>query len=143
MSDEAKRAALEILRALGGDDDPAAVAARSVTGDFHNHSAKIGRPDGPEGYAATVGDLRTGFPDLRIEVEDVIAEGDRVVVRGWFTGTNDGPFMGRPATGRTVRMPQIHIFRMRDGRVCESWACMDELDGMRQLGVLPAPAAAA
>ena len=143
MSEQAKQTVLGMLRAIGGDEDPAAVAARSVTPYFNNHSSRAGRPDGPEGYASTVRDLRAGFPDLRIEVEDVIAEGDRVVVRGWFTGTNDGPFIGRPATGRAVRMAQIHVFRIRDGRACEHWACMDELDGMRQLGLLPDPAAVA
>ena len=121
-------------------DEVGALHIEDRVADYIPAFARHGK-DGPEGFADLVRTLRRGFPDLRLEVEDIIAEGDRVVVRTWFTGTNDGPFAG-PPTGRSIRMAQIHIFRVRDGKVAEHWACMVELGGMTQLGLMPAAAGA-
>lgn len=130
--------ALATLLALQPDGDLDAAEAL-VAADFYHHDAMPGTPAGREGYRAVAEVLRTGFSDLRFEVDDVIAAGDRVAVRTWFTGTQDGPFMGMPPTGRRVRMQQVHIFRVEDGRIAELWAVMDSLGAMRQLGAIPGP----
>ncbi|TDD24760.1 ester cyclase [Nonomuraea diastatica] len=81
--------------------------------------------------------LHRGFPDLRIEIEDVIAEGDRVVSRNTVTGTHRGEYMGLAPTGKSVTYKEIIIARFADGRVAETWAVVDVLSQMRQLGAIP------
>jgi predicted ester cyclase len=104
--------------------------------EYLNHNAAEGVPRGRDGFRHTVRFLRDGFPDLRFALDDVIAEGDRVVVRCRFEGTQDGPFMGIPPTGRRVSVQHIHIYRVQDGMVAEHWACRDDVAGMRQLGAI-------
>jgi steroid delta-isomerase-like uncharacterized protein len=80
--------------------------------------------------------LWRAFPDLHVAVEDLIAEGDKIVIRNTVTGTNNGEYMGRPPTGRPVRYNEIFIFRFENGRIVETWGVVDVLAQMRQLGVL-------
>jgi steroid delta-isomerase-like uncharacterized protein len=82
--------------------------------------------------------LHRAFPDLHIKVEDVIAEGDKVVSRHTVTGTHQGEYMGLPPTGRSVTYNEIFILRFADGRIAETWGVVDVLSQMRQLGVIPA-----
>lgn len=79
--------------------------------------------------------LFAAFPDLHLEVEDMIAEGDKVVVRNTVTGTHRGPYMGLEPTGKTVTYNEIFIFRFVDGRIAETWGVVDVLSQMKQLGV--------
>jgi steroid delta-isomerase-like uncharacterized protein len=79
-----------------------------------------------------------GFPDYRFELLDVIAEGDKVVARMPFSGTHTGPVLDIPATGRSVHVSEIVIFRIADGRIAEAWEEYDELGMRRQLGALGA-----
>jgi len=71
-------------------------------------------------------------------VEDVIAEGGRVAVRVTAQATQVGPFMGLPPSGKSYSISEIHIFRVRDGKVTEHWHQYDQLGMMLQLGALPA-----
>lgn len=105
--------------------------------DYLNHEAAPGTPRGPAGFRHTVELLRGGFPDLRFVIEDLLAEDDRVVVRCLFEGTHDGTFLGMPPTGRRVCTQHIHIYRIQDDMVAEHWACRDDINGLRQLGVQP------
>ena len=82
--------------------------------------------------------LHRAFPDLHVTVEDVVAEGDKVVSRNSVTGTHQGDYMGLPATGRPVAYNEIFIFRFVDGRIAETWGVVDVLAQMKQLGMLPA-----
>ena len=79
------------------------------------------------------------FPDLQFTIEDMIAEGDKVITRGVFTGTHTGDFMGIPATGRKVSIKYLDIWRLENGKAKENWVQMDLLGLMQQLGVIPAP----
>jgi steroid delta-isomerase-like uncharacterized protein len=81
--------------------------------------------------------LHRAFPDLHIAVEDVIAEGDKVVCRNTVTGTHQGEYMGLPPTGRSITYNEIFIFRFAGGRIAETWGVVDVLAQMRQLGVIP------
>lgn len=85
---------------------------------------------------------REAFPDLNITVEKQVAEQDLVAVRWTARGTNTGTGNGIPATGRAVQITGTTLFRLADGRIAEEWTCADSLGLMRQLGMLPAPAAA-
>ncbi|WP_433561441.1 ester cyclase [Nocardia sp. CA-151230] len=78
----------------------------------------------------------TGYPDIKLDVVDMIAEGDKVVGRTVVTGTNDGAFLGRPATGKAVRYNEIFIMRFADGRIAEVWGVADTLTQLIQLGVV-------
>jgi steroid delta-isomerase-like uncharacterized protein len=82
--------------------------------------------------------LHRAFPDLRITVEDVIAEGDKVVARNSVTGTHRGHYMGIPPTGRSVTYNAIFIGRFVNGRIAETWGVVDVLSQMRQLGAIAA-----
>jgi len=82
--------------------------------------------------------LRQAFPDYHVDLEDVIAEGDRVVVRERITGTNTGPLLGMPATGRPICVEAIDILRIADGVVIEHWGIADSTTMVRQLGLVSA-----
>ncbi len=83
------------------------------------------------------------FPDLRMTVEDVVADGAKVVARVRYTGTQQGEFQGMPPTGKTVDVQLIDIFRFDDdGRVGDHWGVIDLMAMMQQLGVVPAGAPA-
>ena len=78
--------------------------------------------------------LHVAYPDLHVAVEDLIAEGDKVVSRNVVTGTHRGEYLGIPPTGKSVTYNEIFIFRFRDGRIAETWGVVDVLSQMRQLG---------
>jgi hypothetical protein len=80
--------------------------------------------------------LFTVYPDIRLTVEDVVAEGDKVVARNTVTGTHRGEFMGVAPTGKSVTYNEIFIFRFADGRVVETWGVVDVYAQMRQIGVV-------
>ncbi|MGZ4173443.1 MAG: ester cyclase [Solirubrobacteraceae bacterium] len=78
-------------------------------------------------------------PDARIEIDDIIAEGDRVVIHWHSTGTHQGELMGIPASGRSVHTTGIGIDRIVDGKIAESWTNWDTLGLLAQIGALPSP----
>jgi steroid delta-isomerase-like uncharacterized protein len=77
------------------------------------------------------------FPDGHQVIEDVVAEEDRVVARTTFNGTHQAEMQGIPATGNSVSIPSITIFRMENGKIAEGWLVNDNLGMMQQLGVVP------
>lgn len=81
--------------------------------------------------------LLRAFPDLRVEIEDEIAEGDKIVFRNTVTGTHLGEYRGLPPTGKPVRYNEIFIVRFADDRVAEIWGVVDVLTQMRQLDMVP------
>jgi len=94
---------------------------------------------GPEGVKQLFAGRRLAFPDLRVRVEDLVAEGDKVVHRSTITGTHNGEFMGIPATGKSISNGAIAIFRIEDSKIVERWGEMDAMGMMQQLGVVPSP----
>ena len=92
---------------------------------------------GSEGVKKVFALLHAAFPDLHIGVEDLIAEGDKVVTRERITGTHLGNYMGLSATGKRVAYNEITISRFENGRIVEAWAVVDVMSVMRQLGVIP------
>ena len=84
-----------------------------------------------------MGMIFSAFPDTHYENHDLIAEGDKIVSRGTWTGTHTGEFMGIPATGKKVEVQEMHIARMSGGKMAEHWENIDQLTMMQQLGVIP------
>ena len=104
-----------------------------------DHAAPPGTPGGLEGARQTLTMYLTAFPDLYFTVEDLIAEGDKVVARLTVRGTQQGVFMGIPPTGKHATVTAIDINRMAGGKSVEHWLEMDTLGLLQQLGVIPAP----
>lgn len=90
----------------------------------------------PEGVRHLNSVLLTAFPDLRLDIEDVVAEGDKVLVRLTLRATHQGEFMDNSPTGKEVEVPVLDLFRITDGRLAEHWAMIDNLGMMQQLGLI-------
>lgn len=101
---------------------------------FHNASTTI---QGLEAYKQFLSMHITAFPDLHFTIEDMIAEGDLVVVRYTIRGTHKGDLMGIPPTGKQVTWTGIDIFRFVNGKLVEEWYNGDDLGLLQQIGVIP------
>ena len=88
---------------------------------------------GARAYQEVFATLHRAYPDLHITVEDMVAEGDKVVVRNTVTGTHRGEYLGRPPTGIRVTYGEVFILRFADGHIAETWGMVDVLTQMRQL----------
>ena len=104
-----------------------------------DHAAPPGTPGGLKGVKQTLNMYLTAFPDLHFTVEDIIAEGDKVVTRLTCRGTQQGEFMGIPPTGKQAAVTAIDINRYAGGKSVEHWLNMDTLGLLQQLGAIPAP----
>jgi steroid delta-isomerase-like uncharacterized protein len=82
--------------------------------------------------------LLRGLPDVHVTLEDLIAEGDKIVSRNTVTGTHQGEYMGLPPTGKSITYNEIFIFRFTNGRIAEMWGIVDVFSQMKQLGVIAA-----
>jgi len=104
-----------------------------------------GTPDlvGPEATKQYVAMYRNAFPDTRLVLDELIAEGDRVVCRWTGSGTHQGEFQGTAATGKRVSIGGMLICRVADDKLIETWGEFDALGMMQQLGAVPAAAPAA
>ena len=111
--------------------------------DFIGHEAMPGMPPNREGTMQLFKMMHAAFPDMKWDAQDILVDGDKAVARVRFTGTNDGEFMGMPATERTFSdVHHMYIFAFRDGRIVEYRAVRDDVSLMRQLGAIPGPPAA-
>jgi len=82
--------------------------------------------------------LLRGLPDLHLTIEDLVEEGDKVVMRASVTGTHKGEYMGVQPTGKSITYSEIFIFRFAGGRIAEMWGVVDVFSQIKQLGVIPA-----
>lgn len=108
-----------------------------LTADFVNHDMPAPTP-GPEGFRQVLGMFQSAFPDMHVTVEEILAEGDKVVTRGVFTGTHKGEFMGLPPSGASIQVKFIDIWRIENNRAAENWVRLDQVGLMQQVGALPA-----
>ena len=123
-----------------------------ISEDFVEHAvapfgkSEPGRVNGPKAMRETAEWLIAQYPDIHMEIEALVAEGDLVVARVHSEGTNLGPLNGvLPPTGKRFSARQSHWYRISDGKLAEHWATREDLPAMIQLGVIrppgPAPAA--
>ena len=108
--------------------------------DYVNHTlAAPDLPSGPEGVKEVVSMFRSGMPDLRVVIEDMIAEGDRVATRYALEGTHGGQLFGIAPTGRHLSIKSMTVERVSEGKVRDHWRVSDNLEMMQQLGVVAEP----
>jgi steroid delta-isomerase-like uncharacterized protein len=111
------------------------VAAQVFAEDYVRHDLRPTRAaPGPAGQAAIARDFRAAFPDLRMQVDLILAEGDLVAARWTTEGTNTGAWSGREPTGKHAVFSGVNIFRFANGKVVELWNHRDDLGLMQQLG---------
>ncbi len=114
--------------------------------DYAEDTKNQGRPVGREGLRLVLEDIYTTFPDWRMEIAEMVAEGDSVVVRCTVSGThrgvgrrsvNGGMLVGVAPTQKRFEVQHIHWYELRDGKIVEHRANRDDVGMMRQLGLLP------
>ena len=108
---------------------------------FVDHAVRPGMPPGIEGTRLFFNMMFTAFPDLRATIQDIIAEGDKVVARVSWRGTHTGDFQGLPPTGKQIVIGAFITERLKDGKAVEHWSLFDQLAMMQQLGLVPSPQA--
>ncbi len=109
---------------------------------FYDASVPGGKFTGPEGMRQFYQIYKGAFPDVRITINDQIAEGDKVCTRWTATGTHKGDLMGTAPTGKSATVTGVDIGRYQGGKVVESWGSYDMLGLLQQLGVVPSMAPA-
>lgn len=135
--DEMKAVAMRLPEAIGKGDF--AVFEQLTTPDAVDHSLPPGMPPTVQGTIMFLTAFRAAFPDLHYHVEDMFAEGDRVVQRVTGHGTMKGDFQGMKASNKSASWTEIHIVRFANGKVCEHWAVADQASMLAQLGFGPMP----
>jgi predicted ester cyclase len=140
MSIENKTTARRILEEAFGKGDlkviDQCIASSHVDHDPANPPSM---PNGPAGIKMIVQTYRGAYPDLRMTIDDQIAEGDRVVTRWTARGTHQGPLGEIAPTGRKVTVTGITIDRLLGGKIAESWTTWDYAGMLQQLGAMPRP----
>lgn len=138
MSDANKATLRRFLDEAFGKGNLAAVD-ELIADVFVDHSPPPDISGDKAGMKQTVKLFRSAFPDLRLTIEDMIAEGDKVAVRVVTRGTHKGELMGIAPTGRSVTINEQHILQFANGQITAHWGVEDNLGMMQQLGVVPAP----
>ena len=93
-------------------------------------------PHGPEAAKAAMAMLTSAFPDFDIKIEDIVQEGNKIVVRSTITGTQREVFAGLPATGRSMKIQAVDIHEIENGKIIRTWHTEDWMTGLRELGHL-------
>ena len=107
--------------------------------DYVNYAAPAGVPPDLEGYKERVASVLRGFPDLKVKIEDIFSDGDRVAIRLSASGTHKGDSLGLSATGRFASWTATAIYQVADGKIVQRWENRDDLGLMQQLGALGQP----
>lgn len=116
---------------------------RLVAPDVVDHAPLLGEPPGVEGTKEVIRTMRRAFPDLYVDVADLVADGDRVVARWKGYGTHRGEFLGVAPTGKRVTFTGMTEARVKDGRITDLWETWDAPAILRQVGAIRAPAESA
>ncbi len=138
MSTAAHKAVVRRWLAAWNEQDLDA-AEGLLTPGYVRHDANVPDIVGPAAERQFIAGVLTAFPDLRFEIEQLVAEGDLVIGRYTARGTQRGVFAGVPPTGRAVVFQATESYRLVGERIAEQWVVMDTLGLLQQLGALPPP----
>jgi steroid delta-isomerase-like uncharacterized protein len=137
MSHHNKAAVERMLQVMTSGRESA--VGECVTTNWVNHDPSLPPLRGLEGAAELVRLWRTGFSNLKLEIEDSIEADDKVACRFRISGTHSGSLMGIPASGKSVSVLGTGIFRVVDGKLADNWVNFDALGLLQQIGAVPAP----
>ena len=135
MSEENKALFRRFLEGMNSHD--ISVIDQVIDPSFINHDPMPGQDDGIQGLKDMMQMFYTGFPDLKVTLEQIVAEGDLVVGRVITEGTQSAVFMGIPASDKKISLPEMHMIRIANGKAVEYWGVVDSGLMMQQLGVIP------
>jgi steroid delta-isomerase-like uncharacterized protein len=141
MSEENKALARRVVEEVWNRGN-VGVVDETFAADYTENNPRPGQEPGIDGYKGGVTMMRTAFPDLHLDLQEIIAEGDRVAIRYTLHGTHDGELMGLPPSGNSVSSDGMVFARIGDGRVVERWGVQDMFALLQQIGALPGPASA-
>ena len=130
-----KAVAAAVVERVMDQGDLAAIDDYYAAGYIEHDVLPPSIPSGREGMRQLMAVFRAAFPDLHYAVDDVVADGDKVVLRVMGSGTMHGPLFGLAATGRSASWSEIHISRFAGGKVVEHWSVTDQLGMLQQLGL--------
>ena len=136
MSEENKALANGFYKGIFQDKDLSAVDT-FIDPNFVDYNIMPGQGPGIDGVKELMGMYLGAFPDLTVNIDWQISDGDMVVTRITFQGTNTGEMMGMPATNKKVSFTAMDAFRIANGKVVEHWGNEDSMGMMQQLGVIP------
>jgi steroid delta-isomerase-like uncharacterized protein len=136
VSAEENKAIVRRLYEEGNNERNLDVLGEIIAADVISHTPFPESKTGLEGFEEVFTEVHVSFPDYKIEVDDQIAEGDKVVTRYTASGTHEGDFMGISATGKRIQVRGIDIDRLEDGKIVEHWSEASMLGVAEQLGVI-------
>jgi len=105
-----------------------------VAADVIEHDPAPDQAKGPQGYIDLFTKMRAAFPDMKVEVEQLVADDENVAFAYTLTGTHKGDFNDIPATGKKIKARGLQISKFRDGKMVERWGSSDELGILKQIG---------
>lgn len=124
----------DVLNEHNGDH-----AGRYLTEDMQFHAGTVGTITGRDNVAGLLTTVVTSIPDLHAELQDIVGEGNEVVVRLVVTGTQEGALLGIPATGRHVQWDAVDVYRIERGQISQEWAAEDFTAILNDTGTYKAP----
>jgi len=113
------------------------IADEIFANDFVNHDPSRPEVTDIEGYKKYLAETRSGMPDFKVDIEDMVAEEEKLASRYTVSGTFQNDFFGIPATGKKATWTGINIYRFASGKIVEAWWNKDTLTMLQQLGVIP------
>lgn len=135
MLEQNKHIARQFIAAFASGDSR--TLERIVAQHIVDHTLPPGAKQGRQGVLEAAEMFRVAFPDLKITIESLVADEERVAVTGKMSGTNRGPLMGLPPTDKTVSFAYMDMYAVANGQIAEVWHVEDLAGMMRQLGLLP------
>jgi steroid delta-isomerase-like uncharacterized protein len=135
MLEQNKHIARQFVAAFAAADTR--TLERIVAEHMVDHNLAPGQKQGRRGVLEAVEMFRAAFPDLKITIESLVADEERVSVTGKMSGTNQGALMGAPPTGKAASFAYMDMYAIAHGQIVEAWHVEDLAGMMRQLGLLP------
>jgi predicted ester cyclase len=132
MSEESKQLVQRFAALATSDPDG---LGEVVADSYVQHSPTVG--PGLDGVRNAFKGLLAAFPDLHIDIDQVVAEADLVMARMRFHGTHKGPFLGAQPTGNQVDFETADSWRVQGGKLAEHWDVVDRLTLLQQIGLIP------